>query len=99
MVRSAITISLVEQARGGPFVFWDGLADGCKWAAALGFDAIEIFAPGPEAVDEAQLQGLLDEHGLAVAAVGTGAGMVVHGLSLTDADPARRQAASDFVRG
>lgn len=98
MIRSAITVSLVPQARGGPFVFWDGLADACQRAADLGFDAIEIFAPGPDAVDEAELKGLLAKLGLSVAAVGTGAGMVAHGLSLTHADPDHRQRARDFVR-
>ena len=40
---SAVTISLVPEARGGPFVFWDDLAAGCAKAAELGFDAVEIF--------------------------------------------------------
>ncbi len=47
MMRSAVTISLVPEARGGPFVFWDDLLEGCRKAAALGFDAVEIFPPGP----------------------------------------------------
>ena len=29
MIRSCVTISLVPEARGGPFVFWDDLAAGC----------------------------------------------------------------------
>jgi sugar phosphate isomerase/epimerase len=37
------------------------------------------------------------EHTLDIAAVGTGAGMVQHGLSLTDGDPAKRAEALDFV--
>lgn len=97
MIQSAITVSLVEEARGGPFVFWDGLEDACQHAAGLGFDAIEIFAPGPDAVDLPKLTALLQQHKLQVAAVGTGAGMVKHGLSLTDTDAAKRQAAVDFV--
>ena len=51
MIRSAVTISLVEEARGGPFVFWDDLPAACRSARALGFDAIELFPPGPRAVD------------------------------------------------
>ena len=39
MVSSCITISLVEQARGGPFVYWDDLAESCRAAHDLGFDA------------------------------------------------------------
>ncbi len=98
MIRSAITVSLVEEARGGPFVFWDGLPAACQRAAELGFDAVEIFAPGPDAVDANELRELLERHSLSVAAVGTGAGMVRHGLSLTAGDASEREAAKDFVR-
>lgn len=97
MSRSAITVSLVEEARGGPFVFWDGLQDAFTHAEALGFDAVEIFASGPDAVDRAELQELMNSTGLDVAAVGTGAGMVKYGLSLTDPDAGRRTAARDFI--
>ncbi len=98
MIKSAVTVSLVEEARGGPFVFWDGIPDACAKAADLGFDAIEIFAPSADAVDREELTSLLEQHKLSVAAVGTGAGMVKHGLSLTDADPEKRAAAKDFIR-
>ena len=97
-MKSAITVSLVEEARGGPFVFWDGLEDACQRAGKLGFDAIEIFAPSTEAVDAAELKPLLEAHGLAVAALGTGAGMVKHGLSLSDADENHRAKAISFVK-
>jgi sugar phosphate isomerase/epimerase len=97
-MKSAITISLTPQARSGPFVFHEGLADGCRQAAELGFDAVEIFPPAANAIDEAELQGLLDRHKLKVAAVGTGAGWLIHKWSLTSADPAVRQRASDFIR-
>lgn len=98
MIRSAITASLVEEARGGPFVYWDGLADACQKASQLGFDAIEIFAPSSDAVDLEELNELLEAHSLRVAAVGTGAGMVKHGLKLTDDDPARRAKAIAFIQ-
>lgn len=98
MFRSAITVSLVEEARGGPFVFWDGLADAFERAAKLGFDAMEIFAPGPDAVSVDEVKSLCQQTGLKVAAVGTGAGMVKHQLSLTDPDASQRKAARDFVR-
>jgi sugar phosphate isomerase/epimerase len=97
-MKSAITISLVPQARGGPFVFWDGLADGCVRAAALGFDAVEIFPPSANAIDIAELQGLLDKHKLRVAAIGSGGGWVVHKWTLTHADAAIRKQAREFIR-
>ena len=98
MVKSAITVSLVEEARGGPFVLWDGIAAGCETAAELGYDAIEIFAPGPEAVSDEELELLLEQHQLKVAAVGTGAGMVKYGLSLTSTDADIRKKAKAFVK-
>ncbi len=98
MIRSAVTVSLVDEARGGPFVFWDDLGVACVQAQKLGFDAIEVFPPGPEAVDPARLRILLNDHGLALAAVGTGAGWVKRKLTLTDADVSTRVKARDFIR-
>ena len=97
-MKSAVTISVVEQAKGGPFVFWDDIAAGCQKAAELGFDAVEIFSPGPEALASIDLQAILDQHGLKLAAVGTGAGMVIHGLNLCDPDASQREKAKDFIR-
>lgn len=97
MIKSAVTISLVPEARGGPFVFWDDLPASIRRAKELGYDAVELFLPGPEAVEPARLRDLLAEAGLAVAAVGTGAGMVIHKLSLTDPDQDRRAAAREFI--
>lgn len=97
-MKSAVTVSLVSEARGGPFVFWDDLAGACAEAADRGFDGIEIFAPGPDAVDVDELKQLLDDHGLELAAVGTGAGMVKHGWTLTDPRADVRRQAVAFVR-
>lgn len=97
MIRSAITVSLVEQARKGPFVFHGDLEAACRSAAELGFDAIELFAPSAEVISSLPLPALLSQYGLSLAAVGTGAGMLVHKLSLTDADATRRQQAEAFI--
>ncbi len=98
-MKSAITISLVPEARGGPFVFWDDLAAGFAAAAAHGFDAVEIFPPGANAIPLSTVQGLMAKHSLKLAAVGTGAGWVKHKLRLTDPDAAVRAKASDFING
>jgi sugar phosphate isomerase/epimerase len=97
-MRSAVTVSLVPQAKGGPFVFWNGLEDACAQAAQLGFDAIEIFPGGAGDLDAAHLRPLLARHGLAVAAVGTGAGWVAQKLTLTHGDPEVRAQARAFVQ-
>ncbi|MFN3166197.1 MAG: TIM barrel protein [Phycisphaeraceae bacterium] len=97
MMKSAITISLVEEARGGPFVYHDGLADGCERASRAGFDAVELFVPSADPLPE--LADLLKKHNLKLAAIGTGAGWVKHKLSLTDGDAARRAQAVSYVKG
>mgnify|MGYP001813309000 CR=1 FL=1 len=96
-MKSAITISLVEEARKGPFVYHDGLADGCARAASAGFDAVEIFVPSFDPLPE--LAGLLQKHNLNLAAIGTGAGWVKHKLSLTDGDADKRAKAIEYVKG
>jgi sugar phosphate isomerase/epimerase len=98
MIRSAITISLVEEARGGPFVFWHDLPAACRKAQELGFDAIEVFPPSADMVDPAGLRRQLRDHGLALAAVGTGAGWVRQRLHLALPDAAARTRAREFVR-
>src|SRR5260221_1302515 len=98
MIESAVTISLVPEARGGPFVFWDDLPAAVRKAAALGYDAIEIFPPGPKAIDVGELRGLLNETNLRVAAVGTGAEWVKHKLHLCLPDPNARERARAFIR-
>lgn len=99
MIKSCVTISIVEQARSGPFVFHDDVAAGCASAAELGFDAVELFAPSADAIASAGMNELLQQHNLKLAAVGTGAGMVIHGLSLSTDDESQRASAIDFVKG
>ncbi|MCA9000208.1 MAG: sugar phosphate isomerase/epimerase, partial [Planctomycetaceae bacterium] len=52
---------------------------------------------GPDAMDVSTIKSLCQETGLKIAAVGTGAGMVIHQLSLTSPDAEVRQRAHDFV--
>ena len=98
-MKSAITISLVAEARGGPFVFWDDLAAGFAAAAQHGFDAVEVFPPHANAVSIGETRALMEKFSLKIAAVGTGAGWVKHKLRLTDPDPAVRARAREFIYG
>ncbi len=98
MIKSSVTVSLVPEARGGPFVFWDDLPAACRKAHELGFDAIEVFPPSADAVDPEHLRKLLGDHGLSLAAVGTGAGWVKGKLHLALPDAAARTKAQAFIR-
>jgi len=98
VIKTAVTVSLVAQAKGGPFVYWDGLDAAAASAARHGFDALEVFAPSAASVDRPALHALLKRHGLAAAAFGTGGGWLVHQWHLTHADPAIRAQAREFIR-
>lgn len=97
-IKCAVTISLVEEARQGPFVFHGDLERACHKAAELSFDAVELFAPSGDAIRHLPLRSLLDTCGLQLAAAGTGAGMLIHRLSLSDPDAQRRDTAVRFVQ-
>lgn len=98
MIRSSVTIALVPQIKTGPWIFWDDLEQGMNNAAALGFDAIELFIASGKAVDSDTLKILLEKYKLKLAAVGTGAGKVIHGLTLTDPNLDIRKKALVFIQ-
>ena len=98
LMKSAVTLSLVEEARGGPFVFWNDAKMAILQSHQLGFDAIEIFPPDADTLHHLFLAKPLADHGLSVAAVGTGAGWVKHRLQLADEDQIVRQRAIDFIK-
>jgi sugar phosphate isomerase/epimerase len=97
-MRSAITVSLVPETKAGPFVFSEGLDDAFSKSKELGFDAVEIFPRSAAELDVHAVSKLMERHAMRVAAVGTGAGWVVHKLVLTHADAVIRRKARDFVK-
>lgn len=97
-VQISVTVCLIPEAKGGPFVLWDDLPAALRLASELGFDAVELFPPEPDALDPAAVRQTLDQHHLAVSAIGSGAGWVRHKLSLTHPDPGHRETAQTFVR-
>lgn len=98
-MRSAISVCLVPEAKTGPFVFHGDLEIACARAAELGFQAIELFPASPEALDARLLRQVLHRNRLELAAVGTGAGWLTRGLSLTSPDPTVRHHAQQFIAG
>ncbi len=97
-MKSCVTIALVPAIKSGPWIYWDDLEVSARKAATLGFAGIELFTASADAVSTDRLSELTRELGLSVGAVGTGAGKVIHGLTLTDPDPAIRAGAIAFVQ-
>jgi len=96
-MKTAVTLSQVAEAAAGPFVFRQPLPEAFAIAAEIGFDAVELFLPSADFVSVEEIRTVAEQHGLSIAAVGTGAGMLRHGLSLTDPSAGKRQAALDFI--
>ena len=97
MIKSAVTLNLIETMSIGPWIFWHDLEESLKKAAELGFDGVELFTASGDALDASHLRDRLTHYGLELAAVGTGAGKVLHGLTLTDPDPEIRKKAIDYI--
>ncbi|HVR35759.1 MAG TPA: sugar phosphate isomerase/epimerase family protein [Methylomirabilota bacterium] len=98
MIRFAVTVSLVPEARGGPFVFQEDLAEASRKAVALGFHAVEIFPRSADELDPARITELLARHNLKVAAVGTGAGWLARKWHLCHAEGEIRAQAKAFIK-
>lgn len=96
-MKTAVTLCQVNEAAAGPFVFRQPLPQAFALAAELGFDAVELFLPGPEYASVDEIQNLADANSLRIAAIGTGAGLLKHGLTLTDSCPEKRSAALEFI--
>ncbi|MFC5409356.1 TIM barrel protein [Larkinella bovis] len=96
-MKSAVTIALVPELKTGPWIYWHDLEAGMAKAAALGFDAVELFTASADAVAPDRLAALCEQFGVKIAAVGTGAGKVIHGLTLTDPDAQVRSRAVAFI--
>jgi len=97
MIKSCVTIALVPEIKAGPWIYWDAPEISIPKAAKLGFDAVELRTASADAVDPEQLEQLCDANGIEIAAVGTGAGKVLHGWTLTSPDERVRKKAVAFI--
>jgi len=97
MIKSCATIALVPEIKTGPWIYWEGPDISIPKAAKSGFDAVELFTASADAVDPEELEQLCDANDIKIAAVGTGAGKVLHGLTLTSQDKDIREKAVAFI--
>lgn len=96
-VKVSVTVCLIPEAKGGPFILWDDLPASIAKAEALGYDAIELFPPEPDALDPRDVLAKVGTR-LKISAVGSGAGWARHKLSLTHPEPAHRERATKFIQ-
>lgn len=66
--------------------------------AGYGYDGVELAIRDPSLVDGDQLAGVIEQHGLAMPAIGTGQAWGEEKLSFTDADPAVRRQAIERIK-
>ena len=97
MIKSAVTLNLINTMNQGPWIYWHDLEGSLKKAKELGFDGVELFTRSGSDLDASHLQDRLNNYGLRLAAVGTGAGKVLQGLTLTDPNPEIRRKAIDYI--
>ena len=88
---------MVPQLKTGPWIYWDPLEISISKAAEMGFDGVELFTASANSVDPYLLENLLQRFGISISAVGTGAGKVINGLTLTDPDAEIRKQAISFI--
>lgn len=93
----SVTISLVKEAAGGPFVYWHHPLERAKRAQNLGFPAVEIFPPNAGALKPNAFPDIPKELGMKIAAVGSGGGWVCHRWHLTHPSADVRMKAKNFI--
>jgi sugar phosphate isomerase/epimerase len=98
MLKPSVTICLVPSFKSGPWVFWDQLEVSIPKTKTLGFKGVELFAASAESIDCRKLARLLDENEIELAAIGTGAGKVLHNLTLTNPDKEIRLKAVEYIK-
>jgi len=81
----------------GPMLFPGRVREAALVSRELGFDGLEIAMRAPEELERRELEALLRETGLELAALGSGRAFFEDGLSLSDADEAGRTRAVQRV--
>ncbi|HEY52670.1 MAG TPA: sugar phosphate isomerase/epimerase [Caldilineae bacterium] len=87
-----------QQAKFSAVAFKGDLETNVAKIAAWGYDGVELAIRDPKLIDVAEIQAVLDKHGLTVPAIGTGQAWGEEGLSFPDPDPAVRAAAIQRVK-
>lgn len=99
MHNHCLALSIVDKIVGNaPYMCQGDFPDRIRYAAALGYSGVELNIADPEQMVIPAIDQALHQTGMRITAFGTGRAYVNDGLSLTDAEPACREAAMRRLR-
>jgi len=94
-----LSMTVVDKLIGSaPFVCEGSPVEGIAHAAELGFDGVELHFTDPLQANSEEIVQALKKTGLRLTALGTGRAYVNEGLSITDPDDAKRNAAIERLK-
>lgn len=96
-MRYSVVLS-VQPAGFAAATFQGELDENLAAIAQLGYAGVELAVRDPRSLDPDRLAAVVERHGLAVSAIGTGQAFGEEGLSLSDPDSGIRRAASERLR-
>jgi sugar phosphate isomerase/epimerase len=96
-MKSAINISLIPELTNTPHIPQGNFEEICKIIAEYGFDGIELFPRSGKDLSVSEIKEITEANNLKVCAIGTGAGKVLYGLTLTNPATAIRKAAVSHI--
>lgn len=89
-MRLALVITPEEVAPQAPIPFRGDVRTGVALAADCGYQGVEVHLADASSIDGRALARTLRDHGLRLAAIGSGLAWGLHGVSMTHADPGVR---------
>jgi len=96
-MKLATNISLVPELINTPHIHPGDLKEICKIISYYGYDGIELFPPNAKDFPISEIKGITKANNLKVCAIGTGAGKVLYGLTLTNPDVRIRKRAVEYI--
>lgn len=92
-------VAVTEEAPAGtPALFQGKFSDAAKWAAELGYDALEVHVQKPRLVDIATWKQACEQNGVQVAALASGSAYLVEGISLSHPESEKRRLAVERMK-
>lgn len=96
-MKSAVNVSLIPELTNTPHIPQGNFKEICKMISEYGFDGIELFPGSGKDLSVSEIKQITEANNLNVCAIGTGAGKVLYGLTLTNTAKAIRKAAVSYI--